>query len=67
MPCEACSSTCKHNFLSARYNVMLAHLASNSNGALHIKKLKVYSVDFIGAGAGVSEPGLNRRPENMIA
>ena len=31
------------------------------------KKLKQDNVDCIGAGAGVSEPGLNRRPDNMIA
>ena len=30
-------------------------------------KLKQDSVDFIGAGAGVSEPGLNRRPDTVIA
>jgi hypothetical protein len=32
-----------------------------------IKKLKQHHVDSIGAGAGVSEPGLNRRPEKLIA
>jgi hypothetical protein len=31
------------------------------------KKLKQDNVDCIDAGAGVSEPGLNRRPDNMIA
>jgi len=28
-----------------------------------IKKLKQYPVDIIGAGGGVSEPGLNRWPD----
>ena len=31
------------------------------------KKLKQDNVDCIDAGAGVSEPGLNRRPDNLIA
>jgi len=30
------------------------------------KKLKQYSVDCIGAGAGVSEPGLNRWPDKKF-
>ena len=34
---------------------------------LECTKLKQDSVDCIDAGAGVSEPGLNRRPDNVIA
>ena len=64
--------TCLSQVLCCVPNVESCQVESNPAASKEYKqneykKLKQDNVDCIDAGAGVSEPGLNRRPDNMIA
>jgi len=62
---RACSSTGKYYFTHHKYTVMLSPSCYKQRNSKQgeCKKLKQDNVDCYVAGAGVSEPGLNRRPD----